>query len=59
MNPNPTLNEPHNDIHEILMAMLGCLRSHEIMLHLYSLIWYKNYVRSTDIVSGCFVVIQA
>ena len=27
------------------------------MLHLYSLIWYKNYVRSTDIVrviSGCF-----
>ena len=27
------------------------------MLYLYSLIWYKNYVRSTDIVrviSGCF-----
>ena len=21
-NPNPTLNEPHNDIHDILMAML-------------------------------------
>ena len=33
------------------------IRSHEIMLHLYSLIWYKNYVRCTDIVrviSGCF-----
>ena len=32
-------------------------QSHEIMLHLYSLIWYKNYVRSTDIVgiiSECF-----
>ena len=27
------------------------------MFHLYSLIWYKNYVRCTDIVrviSGCF-----
>ena len=26
------------------------------MLHLYSLIWYKNYVRCTDIrvISGCF-----
>ena len=30
LNPNPTLNEPHNDIHEILMPMLdnhriGCV----------------------------------
>ena len=37
-------------VHKIYVRKIGCFRSHEIMLYLYSLMWYRNYVRSTDIV---------
>ena len=40
----------------------GCffMRSHEIMLHLYSLIWFKKYVRSTllGVYQDVFVLTQ-
>ena len=37
----------YNTIHCTCRLFLH-IRSHEIMLYLYSLIWYKKYVMSTD-----------
>ena len=51
-------------INIIIIWLFLHIRSHKIVLYLYSLIWYKNYVRSTDTnraIPGCStcVIIQS